>query len=152
MLQMPDEAEIMQQGYSYQGIIRYNDGQSREQIPACLYPELSYASYPGAWGRAPQIYSVRLVCSKNNACVTLRGSIVFFGNSKRTLYAQDQIQIVERKLSKQMFVRVNARFSTLNVHLLLQTCVYFVNSPNKFQHSSGNHDIICHTLKCIVSL
>ena len=86
----------------------------------------------GAWGRAPQIYSVRLVCPKNNACVTLQGRIVFLGNSKRTLYAQDQIQIVERKLSKSMFVRVNARFSTLNVHLLLQTCVYFVNSPKFF--------------------
>ena len=29
-------------------------------------------------------------------------------------------------------VKVNARFSTLNVHLLLQTCVYFVNSPKKY--------------------
>ena len=34
-----------------------------------------------------------------------------------------------------MFVRVNARFSTLNVHLLLQTCVYFVNSPFFLQKS-----------------
>ena len=71
---------------------------------------------------------MRLVCPKNYSCVTLQGRIVFFGNSKRTLYAQDQIQIVERKLSKSMFVIVNARFSTLNVHLLLQMCVYFVNS------------------------
>ena len=77
---------------------------------------------------------MRLVCPKNSACVTLQGRIVFFGNSKRTLYTQDQIQIVERKLSKSMFVIVNARFSTLNVHLLLQMCVYFVNSPKKLHN------------------
>ena len=74
---------------------------------------------------------MRLVCPKNNACVTLWEGIVFFGNSKCTLYAQDQIQIVERKLSNSLFVRLNARFSTLNVRLLLQMCVYFVNSPEK---------------------
>ena len=71
---------------------------------------------------------MRLVCPKNNACVTLQGRIVFFCNSKRTLYAQDPMPISERKLSKSLFVIVNARFSTLNVRLLLQTCVYFVNS------------------------
>ena len=74
---------------------------------------------------------MRLVCPKNNACVTLRGHIVFLGNSKRTLYAQVPILTSERKLSNSLFVRLNARFSTLNVHLLLQTCVYFVNSPKK---------------------
>ena len=73
---------------------------------------------------------MRLVCPKNNACVTLWEGIVFFGNSKCTLYAQDQIQIVERKLSNSLFVRLNARFSPLNVRLLLQMCVYFVNSPD----------------------
>ena len=74
---------------------------------------------------------MRLVCPKNNACVTLLGRIVFSGNSKRTLYAQVPILTSERKLSNSLFVRLNARFSTLNVHLLLQTCVYFVNSPKK---------------------
>ena len=75
---------------------------------------------------------MRLVCPKNNACVTLWEGIVLFGNSKCTLYAQDQIQIVERKLSNSLFVRLNARFSPLNVRLLLQMCVYFVNSPYFF--------------------
>ena len=53
----------------------------------------------------------------------------FFGNSKRTLYVQVPMTMSEKKLSKSQFVILNARFSTLNVHLLLQTCVYFVNSP-----------------------
>ena len=42
------------------------------------------------------------------------------------------MSVSERKLSKSQFVILNARFSTLNVHLLLQTCVYFVNSPKKY--------------------
>ena len=56
----------------------------------------------------------------------------FFGNSKRTLYVQVPMTMSEKKLSKSQFVILNARFSTLNVHLLLQTCVYFVNSPILF--------------------
>ena len=44
------------------------------------------------------------------------------------------------KLFLQMaIVKVNARFSTLNVHLLLQTCVYFVNSP-AFQKQTVTDD------------
>ena len=54
----------------------------------------------------------------------------FFGNSKRTLYVQVPMTMSEKKLSKSQFVILNARFSTFNVHLLLQTCVYFVNSPD----------------------
>ena len=65
-------------------------------------------------------------------------------NSKRTLYVQVPMTMSEKKLSKSQFVILNARFSTLNVHLLLQTCVYFVNSPNFNFNKKNNYEISTH--------
>ena len=67
----------------------------------------------------------------------------FFGNSKRTLYVQVPMTMSEKKLSKSQFVILNARFSTLNVHLLLQTCVYFVNSP--FFYARGTNTMFLNS-------
>ena len=63
-----------------------------------------------------------------------------FCNSKRTPYAQTPTKSLERILSKLLFGILNARSSQLKVHLLLQTCVYFVNSP-LFRSTAGTQKL-----------
>ena len=67
--------------------------------------------------------------SEKHLLRNVMGFYCLFCNSKRTPYAQTPTKSLERKLSKLLFVILNAQFSLLKVHLLWQTCVYFVNSP-----------------------
>ena len=70
-----------------------------------------------------------------------------FCNGKRTPYAQTPTKSLERILSKLLFVMRNARFSLLDVHWLLQTCVYFVNSPRKsFRGFARVNEQLCRFL------
>lgn len=70
-----------------------------------------------------------------------------FCNSKRTPYAQTPTKSLERILSKLLFVMRNARFSLLDVHWLLQPCVYFVNSPRKsFRDFARVNEQLCRFL------
>ena len=80
-------------------------------------------------GQSPTNIQRALSMSEKQRLRNAAGDCCLFCHSKRTLYVQVPMTLSEKKLSKSQFVILNARFSTLNVHLLLQTCVYFVNSP-----------------------